>query len=47
MRGIGYFDFGQNLRPIDFDNWLDNSVSKETERLIFWLEYWGGITGIF
>jgi hypothetical protein len=40
MRGIGHFDFGQNLRPVDFDGWLDNRVSTDAENLIFWLEYW-------
>ncbi len=40
MRGIGHFDFGKNLRPIDFNGWLDRRISKDTENLIFWLEYW-------
>jgi hypothetical protein len=40
MRAIGHFDFGQNLCPIDFDGWLDNRESKDTEDLAFWLEYW-------
>lgn len=40
MRAIGHFDFGQNLCPIDFDNWLDKRTSKEAKELVFWLEYW-------
>lgn len=40
MRAIGHFDFGRNLRPIDFDNWLDNRMSDDAGELVFWLEYW-------
>jgi hypothetical protein len=40
MRAIGHFDFGGNLRPIDFDNWLDSRASKDALELAFWLEYW-------
>ena len=40
MRAIGHFDFGENLRPIDFDGWLDKRASQETDSLAFWLEYW-------
>lgn len=40
MRAIGHFDFGQNLRPIDFDGWLDKRASKDAENLAFWMEYW-------
>lgn len=40
MRAIGHYDFGENLRPVDFDDWLDKRVSKDTETLAFWLEYW-------
>ena len=40
MREIGHFDFGQNLRPIDFDGWYDKRTIKDTENLAFWLEYW-------
>jgi len=40
MRAIGHFDFGENLRPIDFDGWLDGRTSKDAGKLAFWLEYW-------
>ena len=40
MRAIGHYDFGENLRPVDFDGWLANRESKETDSLAFWLEYW-------
>ena len=40
MKAIGHYDFGQNLRPIDFDGWLDRRESKDAKSLAFWLEYW-------
>jgi hypothetical protein len=40
MRAIGHYDFGENLRPIDFGGWLDQRQSRDPESLEFWLEYW-------
>lgn len=41
MRGIGHFDFGANLAPVDFDGWLGGrSVHDEAHDLAFWLDYW-------
>ena len=40
MKAIGHYDFGQNLRPIDFDGWFDDRRSRDTKSLAFWLEYW-------
>lgn len=40
MRGIGHLEFGDNLRPIDFDGWLANARHRDARRLEFWLEYW-------
>ena len=40
MKAIGHYDFGQNLRPIDFDGWYDRRAVKEAKSLAFWLEYW-------
>ena len=40
MRAIGHYDFGKNLCPVDFDGWYDTRVSKDTEDLTFWVEYW-------
>jgi hypothetical protein len=39
MAGVGHFDFGANLKPIDFGGWLqDGSVDAGT--LGFWIDYW-------
>jgi hypothetical protein len=40
MRGIGHFDFGANLRPIDFDGWLSRARHTDPRTIGFWLEYW-------
>lgn len=40
MEGIGHFDFGDNLRPVNFHGWLDNAKCGEARELGFWLEYW-------
>ncbi len=40
MKAIGHYDFGQNLRPIDFDGWYDRRQSQDAKSLAFWLEYW-------
>jgi hypothetical protein len=40
MRGIGHFDFGANLRPIDFDGWLSTAGHTDPLTIGFWLEYW-------
>ena len=40
MKAIGHYDFGQNLRPIDFDGWYDRRSSPDAKSLAFWLEYW-------
>jgi hypothetical protein len=39
MAGIGHFDFGANLRPVDFADWL-GSAETEPTTLSFWLRYW-------
>lgn len=39
MRKIGHFDFGENLRPVDFDGWYDRCQS-EPDQFAFWVEYW-------
>lgn len=39
MAAIGHFDFGANLRPIDFDGWL-KQVDAAPTTLTFWLRYW-------
>ena len=40
MADLGHFDFGANLRPIDFDGWLDNNCSESPDDVEFWLRYW-------
>ncbi len=40
MAAIGHFDFGENLKPVDFDNWLDSSAIKDPQKIDFWLQYW-------
>ncbi|MDY7000453.1 MAG: hypothetical protein SVS15_01560 [Thermodesulfobacteriota bacterium] len=40
MEGIGHYDFGENLRPVDFEGWLDGAKNKDPMGLSFWLEYW-------
>jgi hypothetical protein len=40
MRGIGHFEFGANLRPVDFDGWLASARYSDPGTIDFWLEYW-------
>jgi len=40
MAGIGHYDFGENLRPVDFGGWLSRASYRETMTIAFWLEYW-------
>jgi len=40
MEAIGHYDFGENLRPIDFGGWLKARDSRDTDCIAFWLEYW-------
>ncbi|MEJ2539295.1 MAG: sulfotransferase [Gemmatimonadota bacterium] len=40
MREIGHFDFGENLRPVDFDGWYETRESSDPDSLAFWIEYW-------
>jgi hypothetical protein len=40
MAGVGHYDFGENLRPVDFDGWLERRRTRDTLALDFWLEYW-------
>ena len=40
MEGVGHYDFGDNIRPIDFGGWLDDRKYRDYEDMNFWLEYW-------
>jgi hypothetical protein len=39
MAGIGHHEFGANLRPLDFDDWLAGDPA-DSITLDFWLAYW-------
>ena len=38
MVAIGHHEFGDGLRPVDFDGWLEGAPPPE--RLEFWIRYW-------
>ncbi|WP_290577372.1 sulfotransferase [Ketobacter sp.] len=40
MRGIGHYDFGANLKPINFGNWMQPQSLDHADSLSFWLQYW-------
>lgn len=42
MAGIGHFDFGANLKPIDFGGWWSQRQREPDapRTLGFWIEYW-------
>ncbi len=40
MAGIGHFDFGANLKPVNFDGWLHQTEHRDPLTLNFWLAYW-------
>ena len=40
MNDIGHFDFGANLRPIDFDGWAHCDCPGSPDEVGFWLRYW-------
>ena len=40
MAAIGHFDFGANLRPVDFGGWLGSQPVGSATELDFWLRYW-------
>jgi hypothetical protein len=40
MRGVGHLEFGENLRPVDFDGWLASARHTDPRTIEFWLEYW-------
>ena len=45
MRWIGHYEFGANLRPIDFDGrYRRDGVPREADAT-FWLEYWTAAYG--
>ncbi len=41
MRWLGHFEFGGNLKPINFGNWLNGrKIDPTAVDQDFWLEYW-------
>jgi len=40
MADTGHYDFGENLRPVDFGEWFSKSDSLDPNTLLFWLRYW-------
>ena len=40
MEGIGHYDFGDNLKPVNFDDWIESDRRPDATGLGFWLEYW-------
>lgn len=40
MAGVGHFDFGANLKPVNFDGWLERTTHIDPLTLNFWLAYW-------
>ncbi|MGB1128934.1 MAG: sulfotransferase [Haloferula sp.] len=40
MKAIGHFDFGENLKPVDFDGWLAQREERDATQPAFWLDYW-------
>lgn len=39
MAAIGHFDFGENFKPVNFNQWLDR-CDYRSHQLNFWLKYW-------
>jgi len=39
MEAIGHHEFGKGLKPVNFNNWLDDA-SATPDTLAFWLRYW-------
>jgi hypothetical protein len=40
MAAIGHYDFGENLRPVDFGQWYEQKADRDPDRLEFWIDYW-------
>ena len=38
MEAIGHHEFGKGLRPVNFDDWLEEA--SPPSQLAFWVEYW-------
>lgn len=40
MEWLGHFEFGANLRPIDFQQWVNKDITLNPDGNDFWLNYW-------
>ncbi|MGD9200376.1 MAG: sulfotransferase [Chitinispirillia bacterium] len=40
MSDIGHFEFGRNLKPIDFQGWVSGKNRYDPFKLDYWLNYW-------
>jgi hypothetical protein len=40
MKWICHYDFGENFKPINFNDWLDEEDNIDFQDLNFWLRYW-------
>jgi hypothetical protein len=40
MGAIGHYDFGMNLKPINFSGWLDAGPAPDFTAMDGWLRYW-------
>lgn len=40
MEWLGHHEFGGNLKPIDFDDWVAASAARDARSLHYWLTYW-------
>lgn len=40
MRDLGHYDFGENLKPINFNGWREKYPNLNPTQLEFWLRYW-------
>lgn len=39
MAALGHFDFGENLKPVNFDGWFEQTAYRP-DTINFWLSYW-------
>lgn len=45
MKATGHFDFGKNLKPIDFGEWLKDIKLIDSNTILFWVMYWIAVYG--
>jgi hypothetical protein len=45
MKWIGHFEFGENFKPINFDDWINSQEIPLQINNDFWLKYWTACYG--